>query len=79
MVMQRSKLEQMQRNILFALLLAVFIGALLLLSGCSRVERATVAAANGGVGAYVPGENFADGGTTRCGSVNIPPALKPCR
>ena len=53
------------------------ITCLVALAGCNRTERATVC---GGAmsGAYVPGENFGDGGATRCGTVNIPPALKPC-
>lgn len=56
------------------LLIVVAMCAALL--GCNRTERATVA--GGGSGAYVPGENFGDGGATRCGSINIPAALKPC-
>ena len=46
------------------------------LMGCNRTERAIIA--GGGSGAYVPGENFGDGGESRCGTVNVPPALKPC-
>lgn len=75
MVMQRSKLEQTQRCIIFALVLAIFIGVLLLLSGCDATKRA-LRAPDG----YSPGENFGDGGATRCGyRTTVHADLPPCR
>lgn len=58
-------------------LIAAALGVMVL-AGCERTDRATVGIYGGGSGAYLPGENFANGGATRCGSVNVPPALKAC-
>jgi len=64
----------MKRTI-FKLAMALFALAMVtspLLCGCSLLKRPP--------DKYVPGENFGDGGATRCGTrTTVEADLKPCR
>lgn len=50
--------------------LVAFLGLVALLTGCSYLQPAS---------RYTPGENFGDGGATRCGySTTVITDLPPC-